>query len=335
MDDGRASSRNKALLLKFVEQLHLHIHIKVTDKQNFIGLLIDIDPAKSSVDLSAPHHAREFARKAGMTESKPTDTPMATGTILCAGEPHDILPPADIKRYQELCGTAIFLVQAVRLDIAYAVGQCCRFMHAPTGAHMSALLHIARYVNCTPSFSLKYAPPADSAELHQPVAYTDASHNTVEGRPVTGTAIVLNGAAVSYSSHTQKTGIATSTCESELMAMMSGCHDTMYVRNVITAFGFPLHSSTPLHCDNKPALDAVANSRVSPRTKHINLRFQHIRELVAHGDISVSHLDGVCMPADALTKPLPRPLFSRHIQVLSGNSPTGAPTPAKASSDNL
>ena len=114
------------------------------------------------------------------------------------------------------------------------------------------------------------------------------------------------------------------------MAIVSGSHDLMYLRNAMVSFGFPQHGPSPLFSDNKPALDAIANSRVSPRTKHINLRFHHIRELVDHGDISVLHLDGVRMPADVLTQPLPRPLFRRHIQVLSGNCPTGAPTPSKA-----
>jgi hypothetical protein len=65
----------------------------------------------------------------------------------------------------------------------------------------------------------------------------------------------------------------------------------------------------PMFVDNTAAI-ALANDPVSyNRTKHIEVRYYYIRQLVAYNKLRIQHLPTKDMLADVLTKPLPFPAF--------------------------
>ena len=335
VDDGRTATKTKQVYDDFLRELRTHVDITVPSRLDFVGIRVDRDRKKRSISLSAPQYAKALVHKMGLDDCRPVSIPMADDIRLRAGEPHEILPSVEVKRYQMYVGSAIFLVQTVRVDLAYAVGQLCRFMHAPTQKHMDAVMQVGRYLKGTENFKITYSVPADAQELNTITAYGDASlgGEHTNGRSTTGYTSFVNNAAFAWSSHLQATGVATATCESELMATGSVAQDTIYNRQAAKLFGFPQKGPTHIYTDNQPALDAIQNARSSPRTRHINLRFHYIRELEKYGDVLVLFLDGVRMPADVTTKPLARILFNRHVRVLSGNSIHGAPTPDKPKED--
>jgi hypothetical protein len=50
------------------------------------------------------------------------------------------------------------------------------------------------------------------------------------------------------------------------------------------------------------------------RTKHIDVRYHYVRQLIAFGKMEVDYVPTADMLADVLTKPLPLPAFTRCIQ---------------------
>ena len=331
VDDGRTRTRNKSVTDEFLQELHTFIKISVQTSQDFVGLSIKTDIFRRSITLSAPHHAKEFASKMGFETCTPVDIPMHPDTRLSSCDLTKVLPAAELKWYQLGCGYAIFLVQILRFDIAYAVSQLCRFMHAPGPQHKEALIQLIRYVSGTSDFSITYSPPKDKTELNKIFAYADASLGGphTEGRSITGYVSMINNAAFAWTSHVQKTCVATATVESELMATGSVAQDTIYNRLLLELFIFPQEEVTEIATDNQPALEAVTNGKVSTRTRHFITRFHSIRELISHGDIVVKFLDGARMPANGLTKPEPRVQHRKTVALLSGKSMHGAPTARK------
>lgn len=63
---------------------------------------------------------------------------------------------------------------------------------------------------------------------------------------------------------------------------------------------------TKLHCDNQSAIKLSESEAFRPRTKHIDIRYHHIREKIEDKTIKVDFISTKEMTADALTKAVPK-----------------------------
>ena len=61
--------------------------------------------------------------------------------------------------------------------------------------------------------------------------------------------------------------------------------------------------------DNQGAIELAKNPSHHSRTKHIDIKYHHVRDTVARKVISLSYCPTDEMDADLLTKGLPRPKF--------------------------
>ena len=78
------------------------------------------------------------------------------------------------------------------------------------------------------------------------------------------------------------------------------------MRNLLSEMRTPVTSSSKLYIDNQSALSVAKNPEHHGRMKHLDLRFFWLRHAVDAGIITPEHLRTDSMPADLLTKPLPR-----------------------------
>ena len=68
----------------------------------------------------------------------------------------------------------------------------------------------------------------------------------------------------------------------------------------------------------------ASNPVMEPRSKHINIRYHGIRELVAKGKVELYFIDGAENPADLLTKNLPHEKFAKFRAQLGLQFPSGS-----------
>lgn len=61
--------------------------------------------------------------------------------------------------------------------------------------------------------------------------------------------------------------------------------------------------------DNQGCIKLANNDKMNARTKHIDVRHHHLRDLLNCDVINFVYCETNMMIADALTKPLPRPKF--------------------------
>jgi hypothetical protein len=81
--------------------------------------------------------------------------------------------------------------------------------------------------------------------------------------------------------------------------------------------GFDMQATTPtVHChafeDNSGAVELAMVHKTRPRTKHLNVKYHHIRQFVDDGTIVVEAISTELQQADVLTKPLPENTFCSH-----------------------
>lgn len=91
--------------------------------------------------------------------------------------------------------------------------------------------------------------------------------------------------------------------------MSDACKEAMWIREGIKEVLDPAYDLTStIHEDNKGAID-LANGEISQngfRTKHIDVRFHYIRELLALKKVQIQHIASNLNVADVLTKAYPK-----------------------------
>ncbi|GJV04566.1 retrovirus-related pol polyprotein from transposon TNT 1-94 [Tanacetum coccineum] len=98
--------------------------------------------------------------------------------------------------------------------------------------------------------------------------------------------------------------VALSTTEAEYMALMEAVKEAIWLRGLLEELG--IESNTlAVNCDNQGAIHLSRNHVFHERTKHINVRYHFIREVLEAKMVKVLKVGTEHNVADALTKVVP------------------------------
>jgi len=122
-----------------------------------------------------------------------------------------------------------------------------------------------------------------------------------------GYVFTLGCAAVTWAAREQQS-ISTSTTEAEYVGICNTAKEAVWVQNLLRHIGRGVYveHTTRIYGDNRSALRLVANPEFHSRSKHIDVQYHYVRELVEDGIVSVDYIPTTSMVADCLTKPLKR-----------------------------
>ena len=99
-----------------------------------------------------------------------------------------------------------------------------------------------------------------------------------------------------------------STIEAEYVAAGACCAQLLWMKNTLNDFGL-MYDCVPMYCDNTSAINLTKNPIQHFRTKHIDIKYHFIRDLVHKGEICVQYVCSKDQIADILTKALPLDQF--------------------------
>ena len=97
------------------------------------------------------------------------------------------------------------------------------------------------------------------------------------------------------------------------MAATHAAKECIWLRCLIGELFPALLSPTTLYCDNQAALKLATDDNYHARTKHIDIRYHFIRQVIASHDIDVTYCLTDDMTADILTKALPHWKVACHV----------------------
>jgi hypothetical protein len=310
VDDITIASKSSAAIQQLKDDLKKAFKLRDLGPTTFLlGVEVIRDRPNRSISLSQRQYTLDILERFGMSDCSPVSTPMDSSirlsTSMASSTPEDFAYMKD-KPYANATGALSYLANVTRPDIAQAVGVLCRFNSCAGPQHWKAVKHLLRYLKGTADMKLTYAPSKSSTdELF--TTYSDADHggNPDNGRSTSGMVVKIGTGAVSW--HSRLQSIATlSTTEAEYVAACTAGMEIMYLRNLLTEFGYSVREGSTLYVDNQSAISVAKNPEHHGRMKHLDLRFYWLREAVERGIIKVVHLPGVEMPADLLTKALGR-----------------------------
>lgn len=145
-------------------------------------------------------------------------------------------------------------------------------------------------------------------------ADSDWGGNSSSAKSTSGFAIFFGGNLISWSCKKQSS-ISLSTMEAEYIAMSKAATETMWLHQLIMELWGRVDTPT-MYCDNQAAVGISKDLRVNKRSRHINIKYHHIRELVDKNEVKVENIRTKDNVADIFTKGLPREAFNRHKQTL-------------------
>lgn len=87
---------------------------------------------------------------------------------------------------------------------------------------------------------------------------------------------------------------------------MTATKEAVWLRKLLSDLGFLPNGATVLHVDNQSTIRLIKNPEFHKRTKHIDIKFHYIREVVENGDITVQYVSTDLQSADMFTKAVPK-----------------------------
>ena len=214
---------------------------------------------------------------------------------------------------REAVGSLLWVSGMTRPDIVSAVRAVARQTHNPSSRHWKAVVKIIAYLKRTKDLRLLFVRCGNFVLS----VYVDADYASQSNwrRSVSGVAVMLGGAVISATS-TTKHCVTLSTSEAEYVAITQGARMVLFTKAV--EFLQPQISGRTVDVfeDNQGAIALAENPMSAGRTKHIDVRYHFIRELVEKKVLRMVYRKIEEQPADVLTKPLARESFERHRRFL-------------------
>lgn len=104
--------------------------------------------------------------------------------------------------------------------------------------------------------------------------------------------------------------------ESEYIACSAAVQEAVWLRRFLQSLGITAHAeeAVVVYSDSTSALAYVKDPKYHGRSKHIDIRFHFIRDMVARREVVLRHISTGSMVADPLTKPIARDVFLSHIR---------------------
>lgn len=302
VDDGLLISENVSAINSVLMYLRENFQITTDVANEYIGLEIERDRAKRTLKISQSKYIEKLVDRFGMSDANTSSVPAEPGLYLCKSETS--LKP-DVP-YREAIGALLFAARVCRPDIEYAVNYLSQFLESYNHEHWQAVKRIIRYLSGTRDFGIVYG---NSGSIDALKGYTDADYaGCLETRRSrSGFVFLLYGGPISWSSQRQSV-TSLSTAEAEYIALAHGTKEAIWLRRLLNDLKFSC-TTIPLFVDNQSAIKLANNSEFHKRSKHIDVRYHFVRDIVNQNIIELNYVESKEQLADVFTKPLAKQAF--------------------------
>lgn len=328
VDDMLIISKDIDLIKRTISLIKKLWDIKdIGNVKEILGLCVQRDRNQRTITICQTSYIERTLREFNLLNTRPASLPASDRNMLVAASPDE--SQTDQALYQQAIGRLMWIANSTRFDISYVVGQLSQHCNKPVVRHWNSVLQVLRYLSGTRDLKLRIGGKGQEEvfddrsrmfgyKLH---GFSDADYagDHLDRRSVTGHLYLLSRGLVSWSSSKQKC-VATSTTEAEYIALSEASKQGQWIRALLKELKrFNLledNQAVPMHSDNQACIALSQDPVGHRRTKHIDVRYHYIRELVSYRKATVEYLPSEDMIADILTKPLPAAGFKRCINGL-------------------
>ena len=247
-----------------------------------------------------------------MQDAHPTPTPLDCKICLQTSTNESSTPTVSkeiaLDHYQSAVRSLMYAMLGTRPDLAFAVGRVSKFNYSPEWQHRVLFKPIFRYLVGTKVYVLEYSTSSQSG------GYPDRDWGPrLDQTSIGGLGFLLNRGAISGASKIQGS-IALLTTKEESLGMTQVAKVILWLETLwqeIGAFKHILPIST-LNADNQGAITLARNPEYDARTKHIDIQYLFIRNVVTTEKVQLSFCPSPDMVTDIMTNALPRARHDKH-----------------------
>lgn len=315
VDDMLIASKSKVEIDRLKSQLGKEFEMKdMGAAKKILGMEIRRERSNRKLFLSQKGYIERVIERFGMQNAKSVVTPLAPHFRLSGKQsPTTAEQKAHMDRvpYASAVGSLMYAMVCTRPDISQAVSVVSRFMANPGKTHWEAVKWVLRYLKGTADMCLCFC-----GNTCQVSGFVDSDYagDLDRRRSTTGYVFNIHGAPVSWRSMLQAT-VALSTTEAEYMAMAEGVKEALWLWGLLGDLGIE-QDCVNLWCDSQSAIHLAKNQVHHARTKHIDVRYHFVRDVIEEGDVSLMKVHTNENPADMLTKVVTGSKFQHCLDLL-------------------
>ena len=154
------------------------------------------------------------------------------------------------------------------------------------------------------------------------IAYSDSdwASSMEDRRSTTGYCFSLSeeGPVVSWKTKRQPT-VALSSCEAEYIGLAATTKESLYLSQLLSSMDGKSYECAKIYEDNQGAIALTKNPVNRQRSKHIDIKYHFLREVVRNRKVEIHYCPTAKMVADMFTKPATRVKLTKFKTFLFGN----------------
>jgi len=298
VDDGLIFGELREEIIQFMEDLKKNYTLKVKERPSqHLGYCLDWKP-----DGSVLIHQQPFCEKI-LEEFKMLDS-----KIVLSPAPmnlHEVVSQdsalVDFHKMQKAIGMLNFLALHTRPDITFTTNLLAQFARKPNASHWSAVKNLLRYLKGTQYLGIHHT---QSNNPHQQMGWEYADYAmALNTKKSTSSVIICLFDNPIYWKKKKRSIVVKNTSEAEMIAVNLCLKQMRWLSNLI--LDIYIHINKPIiYNDNSGTVVYSKNSIINIQSRHVDIKYKYINDLVDKNLISVVPISTDLMLADMLTKTL-------------------------------
>lgn len=295
VDDLIFTGNDELMCVEFKSSMQREFEMTDMGKMKFF-LGVEVYQGEDGIHICQKKYAKEVLERFNMGSCNFVKNPIVPGTVLSKEGSEG----TDATLYKQLIGCLMYLT-VTHHDLMFVVCLLSHFMADPKEEHMMIAKRVLRYLSGTLEFGVFYKRSSDMNLM----GFIDSDYvrDVNDRKSTSGYVFLLNGAAICWSSRKQEIVTFSSTEAEYVAATSSACH-CVWLKEILQELDVENCDYVDIMCDNSSAIKLSKNPVMHRRTKHIDVRYHYLRDLVNEGAMKLVFCGTNDQVADIMTKPM-------------------------------
>jgi len=299
VDDLKISCKDPRGVDETLEELrkvYKKLSVKEGKKMDYLGMLVDFTSI-GKVKISMINLIDEILADCPVDKSAASP---AASHLFDINPECPKLSDRDREIFHSLVAKLLYIAKRARPDILLAVIFLTTRVKFPDLDDQKKLLRVICYLKQSRDLVLTLG--AD--EIEQIRIYIDASHAVHEDAKSHTGVVITMGTGIIFAKSSKQKLVSKSSTAAELIALSDGIDYAVWAQEFMRSQGYAMKPIV-VYQDNKSTIILAEKGKsTNQRTRHINIRYYAIKDLIERGEAIVEYKPTEEMAADYLTKPL-------------------------------